>query len=190
MLTRRDALKFAALAAATSAPLATITPAEAARLLDEPMGSGPAPSSRSLWDIDAESPVAFAEALDGIDLGEACGSIIPEDLAAYYQARAALLRDVPILADLPFDHPWHAMDTAALNMASGAWMAGVRAGAKYENLRTALVGPTRICRRCQGIGSLAAGAERNRASDMAGGPQTCSDCGGDGTVAARAAAMG
>ncbi len=42
MLTRRDALKLAALAAATNAPLATITPAEAARLLDEPMGAGPA----------------------------------------------------------------------------------------------------------------------------------------------------
>ncbi len=184
MLTRRDALKLAALAAATSAPLATVTSAEAARLLDAPMGAGPAPTSRRLGGIDAEDPVSFAEGLDGIDLGDVCTSIIPEDLAAYYQARAALLRELPILANLPFDHPWYAMDMAALDMASGAWMAGVRAGAQYEHLRMALVGPTRVCRRCQGIGSLAIGAERNHAADMAGGPQTCPDCGGGGTVAA------
>ncbi len=184
MLTRRTVLQLAAGAAAARAPIATITPAEAARLLDEPMGTGPAPVSRSLWNIDPDDPVSFAEGLDGIDLGDICTSIIPEDLATYYQARAALLRELPVLANLPFDHPWFALDTAALDMASGAWMAGVRAGAQYEHLRMALVGPTRVCRRCQGIGSLAAGAERNHATDMAGGLQTCPDCAGAGTVAA------
>ncbi len=190
MLTRRDALKFAALAAATSAPIATLTPAEATRLLDEPMGSGPAPVSRRLWDIDPEDPVSFAEGLDGIDLGDICTSMIPEDLAAYYQARAGVLQELPVLAGVGFDHPWCEMDAAAIGMACRAWMAGVRAGACYEQLRQALVGPRRVCRRCQGIGSLAMGADRNHATDMAGGPQTCPDCGGAGTVTAPAAVIG
>ncbi|MDP9357780.1 MAG: twin-arginine translocation signal domain-containing protein [Chloroflexota bacterium] len=180
MLTRRDALKFAALAAATSAPLVTITPAEAARLLDEPMGPGPAPVSRSPWDIDVYDPVRFAEVMDGVDMPEVAGHVTPAELAAYKQLRGALLRELPILDGMPANHPWHLMDEAALGMATQAWMAGVRAGAAYENLRRALVGPTRSCSACWVIGSVDPNGKRSDA----GGPEPCSMCQGNGVIAA------
>ncbi len=110
MLTRRDALKFAALAAANSAPLATITPAEAARLLDEPMGTGPAPRGGPVWNINPDDPVSFAEGFDGIDLPAIADHITAEELADYYHARAGVLQELPILTGVRFDHPWHKMD--------------------------------------------------------------------------------
>ena len=66
-------------------------------------------------------------------------------------------------------------------------MAGVRAGASYEHLRLALVGPTRTCRRCDGIGSLGENGDYH----PHGGPRTaCPDCGGRGTVPTPAPTLG
>ena len=101
-------------------------------------------------------------------------------MAGYKQAREAMVDAMPLLDDLPADHPWVEMDEAALGLASHAWMAGVRAGAAYEHLRLALLSPTRVCRRCEGAGPLR--LDRGDHYPHGGPRRACPDCGGRGTV--------
>ena len=185
-MSRRDALKFAAaLTAGGAAPLA-VTPARAAALLDAPLDPGPFPPRSGPWGADAYDPVGFAEALDSLDIPELIDHIAPDDMAAYKRLRGAVLRELPILRHAPFDHPWHKLDETALGLWCAAWAAGVRAGAQYEHLRLALLGPRRVCPRCQGVGSLE-GAQP--AHDDAGGPEVCPDCGGTGITPTPVPAM-
>ncbi len=185
MLTRRTVLQLAATAAAARSLAPNVTAAEAARLLAEPATPVPGAVIPGPWDpVNVADPVAFAMGVEGDIAEDLINFQAPEEMAAYVQAHAGVLADLPILASVGLDHPWTKMDEAAYSWAGAAYLQGVAAGAQYEHLRMALVGPTRVCRRCQGIGSLAASADRNHATDMAGGPQTCPDCGGGGTVAA------
>ena len=86
---------------------------------------------------------------------------------------------LPLLADLPFDHPWHRMDEAAHAMFVHAAMSGARAGAAYEHLGLALLTPTRVCGTCDGVGSL---GENGGHYPHGGERHPCPDCGGRGTV--------
>ncbi len=190
MLTRRTVLQLAATAAAARSLAPNVTAAEAARLLAEPATPVAGAVIPGPWEpVNVADPVAFAMGVEGDIAEDIINFQAPEELAAYVQARAGVLADLPILASVGPDHPWTKMDEAAYAWAGAAYLQGVAAGAQYEALRRALVGPRRVCRRCQGIGSLAMGADRNHATDMAGGPQTCPDCGGAGTVAAPLAAL-
>jgi hypothetical protein len=60
-------------------------------------------------------------------------------------------------------------------------MRGCQAGAAYEALRRAMLGPTRTCLRCDARGVV--GADGTRTRDLAGA-DVCPDCGGKGVVAA------
>ncbi len=182
MLTRRTVLHLAAAAAAARAPLSTITPAEAAHLLAEPATPVPKPDFLGWGESpDFADPVSFALDTERSIAEELIDLQAPEELATYVQARAAVLRDLPILAALPCDHSWHKVDEAAFAWAGAAYMKGVAAGAAYENLRRALVGPTRPCPTCFGVGRVDEDGKRA----MTGGGATCAPCAGIGTVAVR-----
>ena len=105
----------------------------------------------------------------------------PEEMALYKQIRSAVLRELPILNRVPADHPWVKLDEAALALWCASWMAGVAAGAAYENLRRTLVGPRRVCPQCWGVGT--AGPRRSDRDPDAGGTEVCPTCAGNGTVA-------
>ncbi len=182
MLTRRDTLKLAAAAAAARSLAPTITPAEAARLLDAPLDPGHLPVRQrpgSPEYLDIYDPVSYAMELEGIDLPPLAEHIAPEAMAAYRQARATMVQAVPVLADLPVSHPWTKVDEAAMALWCDAWTAGVRAGAAYEQLRQAVLGPTRVCGACDGFGIAGKGAPDVHADAY----ERCRACGGVGTVA-------
>jgi len=181
-LTRRHALQIAA-AGAVAAPFA-ITPTDAARALD---GPAPAPVTLTpttpaggMWDVwsggtTVYDPVGFAEELlFDDDWSELLSHIAPAETAAYVQARAAVYRALPILRDVPFDHPWVTMDEAYEAVKGAAYAEGLRQGAAVEHLRLALVGSTRTCRACRGIGRLG--------EEDAGAGALCAACQGAGTV--------
>ena len=181
--TRRDVLKLAALAAAgTAGPLA-VTPQEAAALLAQPATATDVDTDRDCrGDGDPTNPARFARHLDGSAGEDLADFFAPEEYAAYRQARAAVYAAMPFLRDLPFDHPWHKLDEAAYAWATVAGMRGIAAGAKYEQLRQALVGPRRLCGRCDGLGALAGGQRVYLLGDDLDGLETCGDCKGAGTV--------
>ncbi len=180
MLTRRTVLQLAATAAAARSLAPNVTAAEAARLLSEPAAPVAVPGPMGWGERpDFADPVAFAVDTERSIAEELVDYQAPEEVAAYVQARAAVLRDLPLLASLPYDHPWHKLDEAAFNWAGAAYMKGVAAGSAYENLRRALVGPTRSCPRCFGVGRQ--DDESKRATNGLG--ETCEMCAGVGTVA-------
>jgi len=181
MLTRRDALKLGAGLAAAAAVPSTLTPAQAAALLDAPLDPGQSPPRRGMDTTDVYDPISFAEGIDGLDMEALTEHQAPEDMALYKQMRAKMLREFPELLHVPADHPWVTLDETALALWCASWMAGVRAGAAYENLRQALVGPRHVCRGCWGVGSIGP-REPNHDPDL-GGPEVCPDCAGNGTVA-------
>ncbi len=180
MLTRRTVLQLAAGAAAARAPLSTITPAEAAHLLNEPATLVPEPRFLGVGESpDFTDPVSFAIETERSITEELIDLQAPEELARYVQARAAVLGELPILAALPYDHPWHKLDEAAFAWAGAAYMKGVAVGSAYEHLRRALVGPTRSCPSCFGVGRLDEDGKRA----TKGGGEACGTCSGVGTVA-------
>ncbi len=180
MLTRRTVLQLAAGAAAARAPLTTITPAEAAHLLAEPAAPVTMPTYLSPGESpDFADPVSFAVDTERSIAEELVDFQAPEELATFVQARAAVLRELPILANLPSQHPWHKLEEAAYAWAGASYMKGVAAGASYENLRRVLVGRSRSCPRCFGVGRLDEDGRR----PMKGGSETCTTCAGVGTVA-------
>ena len=189
MITRRDALKLAALAAG-GAPFA-VPPEQAAALLDAPaVDQNPLAAgvpAGGAWEPRAPTydPAGFARDLvrgEALDDGEdlLC-HVAPDEMAAYKQALAALYRDLPILRSVPHDHPINRLDEAALSAWSAAFAQGVRAGAAAEHLRLALLGGSRECRRCQGHGAVWGGSGYLVAFDP-DGEEPCPTCGGRGTV--------
>src|SRR4051812_35941429 len=141
MIARRDLLKVAAAVGASRALVPDVSRADAARLLAEP-----AATVRSQW-RDAEDlfdPVNFAENAQGSlgnDFDQLLAASAPEQWARYHRARHAMAREVPALHEARNGHPWHETDEAALALWHEAFAAGLRAGAAYENLRLALIGP-------------------------------------------------
>ncbi len=79
-------------------------------------------------------------------------------MAAYRQAWATLVHAVPALADLPVGDPWTKLDEASMASWRDAWTSGVRAGAAYENLRQAVLAPSRVCGTCDGFGLVRGGS--------------------------------
>ncbi len=179
MMTRRDALNFAA-----AQPLAqpAMAPGAATTALDEPLDPGSAPARQPVWKMDPFDPASFADGFDGIDTGDLCDHIAAVEMAEYKQAREAVLTSLPLLRDVRSDHPWHKMDEAALGMWITAWAAGIRAGAAYENLRLALVGPRRLCRACHGIGRTGPAGEVLYGHHDQVEFQACATCEGVGTA--------
>ena len=186
MMTRRDALMYAATVAASRGILPGPSAVEAAAIFDSP-AERVHPETASLG-VDHPAglydPTTFAHVLDTRSpWGDALsGHLAPELEAEYVQARAAVLRQVPILEGLS---AWHDMDEASFGWSCRAYMEGVAAGAAYENLRRALVGPVRGCARCWGVGSLGEGGRRTNL----GGVEPCPDCKGAGTVPVPAPAI-
>ncbi|MDP9356562.1 MAG: hypothetical protein M3R02_14995 [Chloroflexota bacterium] len=189
MLTRRDTLKLAAAAAAARSFAPTVMPAEAARLLDAPLDAGWLPVHQvpgGMGVPDVYDPASYAAELDGIDLPSLAQHVAPEAMATYRQARATMVQEMPALADLPVSHPWTQLDEASMSLWCDAWTAGVRAGAAYEHLRQAVLGPTRICGICDGFGVVGNGAPDAHANEY----ERCRACGGIGTVTTPAPAIG
>lgn len=177
-LSRRTVLDLAA----ASAPFA-VPPTDAAALLSEPAAIDPGPGRQRIGTPNGQSPVQFAESIDGEDWsfrdGLAHGS--PADMARYKQAYDALLDAVPpaLDGDEAIERALQDLDESALALWSAAWMAGVRAGAAYEHLRLALIVPATVCEGCHGHGRTWNGRpfrKAGRASEM------CAACGGRGTV--------
>lgn len=181
MITRRDALRLAAVAAGTAAGPFAVSPVEAAALLDGPAGFDPGGARPSAWAANLLDPVQFASALDGIDIHDWFEHGAAVEMAEYKRVYNALLNALPALRDAPFDHPVYKLDEAAMGVWVGSWMAGVRAGAAYEHLRQAMVTPRMGCPRCHGNGTLWGGTPW-RHNDDGMNREGCPDCGGAGTV--------
>ena len=177
-VTRRDAIKMAA---DDNVNTPTITRADAARLL-----AGPAADDLPETPTDHrpfDDPARFAQDADGMlkeHWDELFSYVAPAERAAYQRHRAAMVRWLPILGDIPGITPFSEMDEAVYDWADESYLCGLRNGAAFEQLRRALVGPMRMCPRCSGVGGLDANGDR--VSDN--GPQVCPDCQGNGTVAA------
>lgn len=184
MITRRQAIKLAASLAAARGAAPLVDRAEAATLLDQPIDAG-----TTLPPVGTATPfahpVAFVDDLSRRDIDpNAFNYLAPDDYAAYVQARAGLLRALPILNDVGHKHPYNEMDEAVYALANECYFKGLADGAAYEHLRATLTGATRVCVMCDGIGSLslAAIAGGTRFRDQAGGPDTCPDCNGQGVT--------
>src|SRR5436190_777399 len=74
------------------------------------------------------------------------------------------------------------LDEEATDLATVAWMGGVRAGAAYEHLRLAVAIPTEQCPRCDGYGRP---REDRRAGRSGAESSACSTCNGQGFVSLR-----
>ncbi len=180
MLTRRTVLQLAASATAARSLAPNVTAAEAARLLAEPATPVAGAVIPGPWEpVNLADPVAFAMGVEGDIAEDLINFQAPEELARYLQARASVLADLPILASVGIDHPWTKMDDAVYSWAGASYLQGVAAGAQYEALRRALVGSTRTCPTCFGVGRLDEDGKRA----MRGGGETCPVCAGVGTVA-------
>lgn len=129
------------------------------------------------WDGDPDiySPAAFAAAVAvGQDWPDALDHVAPGEMAEYRQARGALFAELPILRSVPAGHPIHPLEGVA-------FAHGVAVGAAAERQRLALLGPVRLCRRCEGVGLLRGGeADDEELTGVT--PDPCPDCGGRGTV--------
>ncbi len=173
---RRDVLKSAFALSTAAAALPTIARADALKQLDAPM-TGPMPAVPGA--TFAHDPATFADEMSMLivgrsDAGSPLVAIAAEEEAAYLQARVAFVRQLPILEEVPFGHPFHRMDEATYTWALTAYTQGVKDGAALEQLRQRLTGPLVVCRTCRGIGL--------------DGAEVCAHCKGNGTVAALAAA--
>ncbi len=156
-----------------------MTAAEAARLLAEPATPVPGAVIPGPWEpVNVADPVAFAMDVEGSIAEELVNLQVPEALARYVQARAEMVRALPLLADLPCQHPWHLLDQEAFAWASASYLQGVAAGAAYEHLRRTVVGSTRSCPQCWGMGRL---DEDGKRAGMGTG-ETCGTCAGAGVV--------
>ena len=87
---------------------------------------------------------------------------------------------LPLLDEVRFDHPWHRMDEAVLDLYLTAHREGVRQGAALERLRQALIGPSKLCPTCDGVGLLEGDGRRW----MRGEAHRCGECNGQGSVPA------
>ncbi|MDP9363221.1 MAG: hypothetical protein M3Q10_03130 [Chloroflexota bacterium] len=189
MLSRRSALRLAAAVAAANAAPFAVSPEDARAMFAAPLAS-PAPlvptaPAGGTWDAGPEiyDPAAFAtEAIENNDWPDLLDHVAATKLAAYRQARAALFDALPVLREAGFGHPIHALDEAVHGIIGEAYTDGLRTGATVEHVRQALLGPVRLCRRCQGVGALRGGhADDEWPTDAPAEP--CPACGGRGTVA-------
>ncbi len=180
---RRDVLKVAAAPAGTAAGPFAVTPQQAAALLAEPATVDPGPGRGRIGAPDHRDVVQFAESIDSTDwpCGDALAHGTPEAMARYQRSRLAVVDLAPgLLGDhTPGGDALDALDEAAMDLWTGGWMAGIRAGAAYEHLRMAMLAPTSVCDRCHGGGRLWDGAPCR----SPGGAETdCPACAGAGTV--------
>jgi hypothetical protein len=146
MITRRDALRFAAtLPIVGPALAASATNVDAA--LDLPLDVPEKTSGTSIYD-----PVEFAESMNSHALGylkDSTGHMAPEAYAAMNQAFADLYHAVPCIATTANgQHCFDLAQEAALSFAVEVEWSGLRAGAAYEYLRLALLTPMRTCPDC------------------------------------------
>lgn len=129
-------------------------------------------STRPLLD-----PATFASEVDGLLGGaledEWLSSINAKEHAAYVQAVEVVRREVTALSGPESMRILGDWECAVFDFIMGAYSAGVRHGAAYENLRRSVVGETTTCRACRSVGITKDG-------------NTCASCGGTGTVALRA----
>jgi hypothetical protein len=126
MITRRQALKIAT--AATAARPA-ISPKDAAAELDKPLDRFASPDSEHPGD-HLDDPASFAWSMSGSD--DLWDHVAPEQIAEYSRQRAAVEALLPVLKDVPPNHPWDALDNAAVSV----WVTAYEQG---------LGRPTRTC---------------------------------------------
>lgn len=170
MITRRDALRFVAAMPAV-VPALAMSAKDAAAELDKALANVPAKTERD----SVLDPVGFAERLNGIDFGFNGFCVAPEEEADLMRLFHELEQEVPELKTKPRARElYNELSDAAFDYAIESGWAGVRAGAAYENLRLALLGPTRICPECLSY------FERH---GMGPSREECTRCGGTGVVA-------
>ncbi len=163
--TRREVLKLAsALGLAGTAPSSAERVA-AVQLLD-----------RDVSPTTVLDSARFADKVDGIlgmHLDDArLEVIIPEEHAAFVRARDRLQEAVTVTNTEERRRYYGDYEAAFFNFVMGAYNAGIRHGAAYENLRQSVIGELAQCPDCWGVG-----ATRQR--------DVCASCGGTGTVALR-----
>jgi hypothetical protein len=184
--TRRDVLKAAA---ALPVIAATMSRSEALAELAKPAGAVatlPNNDPDTLFD-----PASFANRA-------ACGSVwsissdaevfpAAKERAEYAKARYDFIQVMPELArpGIPCDHPFVKMDECMWAIANASYDEGVRAGAAFERLRLAAIGPMQACPTCEGLGLV---DRAGKSIDQYSRPhphdvRTCLDCKGNGTVA-------
>lgn len=164
--TRRDVIQIASALGLAGALPPSAERVAAVHLLDRET------SSKTILD-----PVAFAREADGTLAGalddEWLLAINPAEHAAYAQAREALYHEMGTLGTQTAFRTYGDFEAAIFNFIMGAYSAGLRHGAAYENMRRSVVGELAQCRDCWGVG-----ATTHR--------DVCASCGGTGTVALRA----
>ena len=126
------------------------------------------------------SPMAFADQMrrdttDRLD-GELAMFVAPEWSAKYEQTKCAMARLLDPRGELPFDHPFTTMDEAAISFVWEAYCDGVQHGAAFEHVRSARIGPRRVCRQCDGRGLIDAQGRWWYRGEAFG----CPSCGGNG----------
>jgi len=180
--TRRDVLK---LAAALPAIGATMTRADAL------VGNEPVLPDKHPDAVFDPSSFAYQVEMGTIyDLTGAHGiETAAAERAEYTRARFDLIQLMPELEHqkIPCDHPFIKMDEMMWAICHAAYWEGIRAGAAYEHLRQAIVAPTHVCPRCDGLGLLDRKGEKIWDYDRPNpnDTRTCKDCNGAGVVAAQ-----
>ena len=185
--TRRDVLKMAAALPAIGSAL---TRADALAELRKPVIVEPELDDRHP-DVIFD-PASFAsKAANGSIYDRAAEAGVnqaAEPRAAYVKARFELIQLFPEFAEknLPIDHPFIRMDECMWWIANESYSEGIRAGAAYESLRRAIVAPTQMCRRCEGLGLLDRKGGQIWDYDRPNPNDTrpCPDCKATGLVAA------
>jgi hypothetical protein len=154
---------------------------EAARLLaDSPTIPPPSPDHRG-FRPSISSPVDFATfGESGLSnwFDSIMNSACAEEFAAYKLARSKMLSWLPLLGETDTDSPWWKLDEAVMTLMCRAFLAGIRGGASFENLRLALLGSKDVCRGCNGHGRLPA----KSAVEPTMNDSFCGMCGGTGLV--------
>jgi hypothetical protein len=170
VLTRRQAMQFAAAIAAGTVTL--------------PKSTGASPLLQ---------PLQFAEDLSGYltyemarmsEVGALEFQAAPMR-AEFNQAEMALKDAMPELCTLPYDHPYVKMQEAVIAWVNEAYATGARHGAAIEQLRQELVGPVAECPMCWGWGAVEDDPQGRAGWPINGKPRhICETCRGAGTVPA------
>jgi hypothetical protein len=180
---RRDVLKLAAFASASRAGvLPAIDPAEAARLLDEEADT---PMMAPIGDESLFDPADFATVFYrhmGGQFEELCQSMVAEDWSAFEHARNDFVASMADRIDTTFDSPWMALTDKTIALVIESFIAGMQMGAGVENLRLAVLRPTRTCPDCWGSGSMSEDGTPFIESGLGhdGEPSMCPTCNGVG----------
>ncbi len=164
--TRRDVIKLASALGLAGALPPTAERVAAIQLLEQEV------SPTTVLD-----PAAFAAEADGILggrlEGDWLGAINPTQHAAYARAIRDVRHEVAVLDTREGYRAYGDWEAAVFNYIMGAYSAGIRHGAAYENLRRSVVGEVTACRICWSVG-------------ITEGGDVCATCGGTGTVALKA----